>query len=207
MASTLDRWLATLSRGTIALVAISAGIIFIILADPPHSLCHTQIDFFKNQQKGFLFPDAKDPQAKRQASFANLMEYCKRGNGPGACYELFAKLRIMVVDVATIPSECRSAANSLSELQQALWGPMEFMARTAWGSTPPSTALEKLGWLDVADVNLHCALKDQILRLFGQEDWDAFRERLFRELPGAKDLPRKVAWEKLLLSEDCRRYQ
>jgi len=207
MASSLDRWLATLSRGTIAIIAIGGGILFIILSNPPRTVCDSQIEFLKEQQKGFLFSDPEDPAAKRVPSFAKMHEYCERAGGPGGCYELFQKMRTLSQDLLAVPEECAVKASKLSEVEEALKKTVHLMVTAAWGTKPPDSYMDKFGWLDVADVNLFCGLKTQVIRFYGEGTWDNYRERLFHELPGAKDLPRKTAWEKLLLSEDCRRYQ
>ncbi|MGE0764580.1 MAG: hypothetical protein AB7N80_14995 [Bdellovibrionales bacterium] len=206
MASQLDRWLATLSRGTLATLAISAGILFIIFSDPPHTVCQAQLNFLRDQQKGFLFADPGNKKLARGASFQQMAEYCQRGDGPGACYELFAKMRVLVRDLQSVPAECASQAAAIDEVKAALWGTAKFMTKTAWGKVPPVAYQDKFGWLDVADIALFCGLKAQIIRFYGESDWDSYREGLFRDLPGAKDLQRKNAWEKMILSEDCRRY-
>jgi hypothetical protein len=207
MASKLDRWIASFSRHTIATVVIAGGILFFIISSPPRTLCDTQIEYFTSQQNGFLFKDPNDKLKTRPPDFARMHEYCEQGNGPGACYELFARLRRMNGDLDAIPPECESAAGKISELRKALWGAQEILVRAGWGAKPPQAYQEKFGWLDTADVALFCALKTQLVRFAGQGEWDQYQEKLFHELPGAKDLPRKEAWEKMLVSEDCRRYR
>lgn len=210
MASYLDRWLSTLPRNILAFSAIVGGIIFIILADPPHTVCDSQIELLKTQQSGFVFKEAPAPGAKKKgstirASFTTLYDYCQQNAGPGGCYELFAATRSLVEDLQVVPNECASDLASVSEVKKILWAMSEFMARAAWGEKPPSAYLEKFGWLDTADVALFCTIKRQIEKTYGESSWVSFTEKLFRELPGAKDLPRKEAWEKLILS-DCHRY-
>lgn len=207
MASQLDRWLSTLSRGTIAIIAIGGGILFIIFSNPPRTVCHSQIEFLQEQQKAFLFPETDEATLAKTPGFVKMFEYCERGGGPGACYELFQKMRTLSQDLVAVPDECAARAAKLSEVEEALKKTIHLMVKAAWGVKPPESYMDKFGWLDVADVSLFCGLKNQIIRLYGESTWDAYRERLFHELPGAKDLPRKTAWEKLLLSEDCRRYQ
>jgi len=207
MASALDRWLATLSRGTIAVLTIGGGIIFIVLSDPPHTVCDSQMELLRQQQKGFLFEDPKDKKAKLLPSFASMLDYCEKGNGPGACYELFGKMRKVSQDIASVPTECGAKAGAIKEVKSALWGTVDFMVKAAWGTKPPAAAMEKFGWLDAADIALFCSLQTEIIRIYGQASWDSYRESLFHELPGAKDLPRKSAWEKLILSEPCNRYR
>lgn len=206
MASSLDRWLSTLSRGTLATLAIGGGILFIVLSDPPRNQCDAQFDYVKQQQAGFLFA-SEDKSVAKGVSYKQLKEYCEKSPGPGACYEFFGKLRIMIRDLQTIPDECAGRAGGINEIKEAVWGAAKFMVNSAWGEKPPDNYMERFGWLDQADVALYCSLNAQIVRMYGQGAWDSYRETLFSELPGAKDLPRKEAWPRMLLSEDCRRYQ
>ena len=80
------------------------------------------------------------------------------------------------------------------------------MHNAAWGTQPPASYVEKQGWLDTSDVALFCQLRGHIELYYGTSDWESYRDRLFTELPGAKNLPRKDTWEKMLLSTDCRKF-
>lgn len=206
MASKLDQILSTLSRGTLATLAIGAGILFIIFSDPPQSLCQSQVNFLKEQQKGFLFAAGPKERSSHGGNFQQMAAYCLKGDGPGACYEVFAKMRVVVRDLKSVPEECSSQIGDMPEVKQALWGTVRYMTNAAWGKVPPASYVDKLAWLDQADVALFCGLRAQITRFYGESSWDQYRESLFTELPGAKSLQRKDAWQKMLLSEDCRRY-
>jgi len=206
MASGFDRWLATASRNTLAFLIIGLGIILIIVFNPPHTICDSQVAQIRELQKGFVFRDKTDREAMKKASFVEMSNYCKLGNTPGACYELFAKLRDLVRDLTTVPQDCASTVGAINEIQLVLQESADLMARIAWTEKMPESHVDKFGWLDPADMSLFCALKEQYIRLLGQAVWDNYRERLFRELPGAKDLPRKMAWERMILSENCSRY-
>ncbi len=61
-------------------------------------------------------------------------------------------------------------------------------------------------WLDTADIALFCQLKSRIMAFYGEDSWVALRERMMRDLPGAKDLPRNQVWDLSLFSENCARY-
>jgi hypothetical protein len=76
----------------------------------------------------------------------------------------------------------------------------------AWGETPPTAYHAKFGWLDTADVSLYCGLKTRIIAFYGDPAWSAFREKMMKELPGAKDLARNQVWDMSLFSENCSRY-
>ncbi len=187
-------------------MAIGGGILFIVISDPPRTVCFSQTDYLQEQQQGFLFSDPKAPES-RKPSFTRMFEYCEKNNGPGGCYEFFSKMRLLSQDLQSVPDECTGRAGGFQEIENALWKTMNLMVRAAWGSVPPKSYPEKFGWLDAADIALYCSLKTQLIRLYGNSTWENYREKLFHELPGAKDLPRKDTWEKILLSEECRKYQ
>lgn len=206
MAINFKQWLATASKTTLALGSIFIGIVFIILSDPPRTLCDTQIDFFKSQQSGILFKstDAKEKTAK--VPLNKMMGYCKAGNGPGACYETFATIKKVLSNLKDIPLECSEQVANVEEITKMLWSTVDFMVTTSWGSKPPDSYLERAGWFDTADLALFCQLKEQITNILGQSKWDVFQERLLQSLPEANTLKRNVVWQKSILSEDCRKY-
>lgn len=205
MSSALDRWISTLSRGSLAALAIGVGIIVIIASDPPQTVCDTQISHFKEVQAKFLFPEL----AKKNytgASFKQLFSYCEKGNSPGACFEFFNQLRNLLRDLDTLSQECVSQVALVEEVEKALWTGAKFMTKAAWGAQAPLSVSDKNGWLDNSDIALFCQIKSHIEVYYGSSDWESYREKLFVELPGAKNLPRKDTWERILLSTDCRRF-
>ena len=55
----MDELLAKTSRTVIVAGALTIGILFIILNDPPRDVCDAQIERFKKSQAGFLYPAIK----------------------------------------------------------------------------------------------------------------------------------------------------
>ena len=192
-------------KGVLAFLLISGGILGIIISSPPHSLCDSQLEVVNKSQQKFLF---REPAAKKIIStkYERLREHCKRTNNPGGCYELFQELRVMVHDLATLSGECSSAMSSTSEYKRALWESAELIVLLAWGEKPPAAYTSKLGWLEVSDITLFCRMHDRIAALYGENAWVLFRERMMRELPGAKDLTRNQVWDLSIFSENCARY-
>jgi hypothetical protein len=83
---------------------------------------------------------------------------------------------------------------------------MELLLRVAWGTKPPDAYHAKFGWLDTADISLFCKLKTRIISFYGEPAWNAYREKMMKELPGAKDIARETVWDLSLFSENCSRY-
>ena len=185
---------------------IAGGVLALVIFNPPHTVCDAQNAAFKESQKNFLYLDPKN-KVKKKTKYEDMIAQCKTTNTPGGCYELFRDLKRMIADLKNVPQECSSATGSLSEVKKAIWDSTELLVEIAWGAKPPQTYYEKFAWLDSADLALFCSLKSSVENLYGGSAWVNFRERMFKELPGAKDLPRNQAWEYMILSVNCAKYQ
>jgi hypothetical protein len=154
----MDAWLARFSKATIATVAIVGGIIFIVLSDPPHTVCDSQKELVKSSQQRFLFLDPKKKLIKT-TQYEVLRDHCKGTNSPGGCYELFQEIKNLLQDLRSVPAECKQSVSTQAEFRKALWETAELLARLAWGEKPPTSYHAKFGWLDVADVTLFCQIR------------------------------------------------
>jgi hypothetical protein len=201
----MDRFLSLIPKNLLAFLAIAGGMAFIIMSQPPHSLCDSQLEVIDSAQRRFLY---KDPQSKKivTTKYELLRDHCKRTNDPGGCYELFQEIKIMNHDLGMLTSECQPVVADIKEYKRAMWETVETLVRLAWGESPPASYTSKFGWLDSADLSLFCNLKDRIVAAYGEDQWDSFRERMMSELPGTKDLPRNQVWDLSIFSENCARY-
>jgi len=201
----MDRFLALFPKNLLAFTAIAVGIVFIILNQPPHSLCDSQLEVLNEAQGKFLY---KDPKSKAilTTEYERLRDHCKATNDPGGCYELFHELKILLHDLGMSTSECVPVIGRIKEVNRAMWESVEIIVRLAWGEVPPASYASKLGWLDAADISLYCQLKAGLIGVQGETVWESFREKMIRELPGAKDLPRNQIWDLSIFSENCARY-
>lgn len=202
----MDKWLAQFSKTTIAFCAIVGGILFIVLSDPPHTVCQSQIEVLKESQKHFLYKDPPKSKVIKTTKYTTQYNRCEGSKSPGGCYEFFQSIKVLLDDLQTVPSDCGAAVGEVSEVRKALWSTVELLVRLAWGEKPPAAYHAKFGWLDNADINLFCKLKVRITQMYGESSWNNFRERMMADLPGAKDLNRNQVWEMALLSENCARY-
>jgi hypothetical protein len=115
-------------------------------------------------------------------------------------------MRTLIRDLEAVPSECAAQIGSINEVKVALMEISELLVRLAWGDRPPVTYHQKFGWLDTSDISLYCRLKKQIIESYEELAWQEFRERLFRDLPGSKDMPREQVWDMTIFSENCAKY-
>lgn len=201
----MNNWLSTFSKNTLAVLAIAGGMALIILSDPPHTVCDSQIERVKESERAFLY---KDPKSKFQVTtrYQALRDRCKAANNAGGCYELFQALKAMLTDLENVSSECGPRVGGISEIKTALNESVDLLVRLAWGEKPPSAYHAKFRWLDTADVALFCKLKARMTTMYGASKWDALREKMMTELPGVQDLTRTQVWELVLFSENCARY-
>lgn len=196
----LDKWLALLPKGLVAFVSITLGVAFIVLSDPPKTVCDAQLDVFKKSQVGFLFPGKKAPQ------LPELVKFCKASNSAGGCYELFRHLKQMLQGLKAIPQECQAEAGELEIVRGITYSSLDLIVRLAWGEKPPAHVNVKFGWLDTSDMALFCDLKEAAIRYWGEGTWGSFRERYFQALPGANSLARDEAWQLMILSSNCNQF-
>jgi hypothetical protein len=201
----MDKILAAIPKNTLAFLAIVGGIIFIILAEPPKSVCDAQIEVIKKSQQKFLYKDPKSKMVKT-TRYQTRLAFCKDRNDPGACYELFHDMRSFLRDLSNVPTDCSGAVGAVSEFKKAMWDSMTLIVQLAWGDKPPASYNAKFGWLDTADITLYCQLKNSLQMIYGETAWDNYREKMMKELPGAKELPRNQVWDMALFSENCARY-
>lgn len=201
----MDRILSIIPRNMIAFAAIIAGILFVVLSDPPHTICDSQLEVVRESQKSFLYRDPKQ-QKITTTRYERLRNHCKLTNDQGGCYELFLDIKRLLHDFNTFSSECAVAAGEVPEHKKLLWETIEILIRVAWGEKPPEAYHGKFGWLDKADMSLFCNLKAKIISFYGDGAWSNYREKMMRELPGAKDLARNQVWDMSLFSENCAKY-
>jgi hypothetical protein len=65
----------------------------------------------------------------------------------------------------------------------------------------------KHSWFDASDVALFCDLKNSAIRMYGNEEFTAWREARMAEFPSADRLTRKDVWEKSIFSTSCDSYR
>ncbi|MDE0518000.1 MAG: hypothetical protein F4X95_03890 [Oligoflexia bacterium] len=199
------QWLLSLPKNIFVIVVLGAAILFIVVQDPPHTICRTQINNFKAQQKGILY---KDPKIKTRVKplIKVLIENCKKYNTPGSCYALFSRTKKLIKDFKVVSRDCREPFASLGAVKEALFGGYSLIIRIAWGDTPPLAHQDKLNWLSDIDVSLFCLIKEEILFYYGKEALLNLEKKVFKKLPGAKNMKESRIRELSLTSENCSLY-
>ena len=209
----MDQWLASIPKKILAVGAISLGIIFIVLSDPPHTVCDGQISHFKSSQEGSLYlkkglttvADQNTGEARR-TEFDNSRYQCLRSNAPGGCLEYFLKLRGLERQMGEVEQDCRGKLASIPVVQKSIWETLDLFVKMAWGSQPPAGVFARNGWFGAVEMNLYCTYKSIAQEFYGRQEWRQRREAWITTLPGVKKLNRTQVWDRILLSANCRNY-
>jgi hypothetical protein len=192
-----------LPKGVLVFLVLLGGLILIMIAQPPHSVCEPQLEIFKGNQVGFLYPDPKKTYVKT-SGFRKALDFCKQGNNAGSCHEFVDGLRKMIEVALSAPKDCLPEISELGEVSGATWQGLELLVRAAWGSAAPRSALERQGWLDSSDMAVFCDLKKFAISNYGQSQWTAFVDSKLQQLPGSSLMSRPDAWQRTIMSDQCR---
>ncbi len=220
----MEKFIQSLPKPVLAILVIMGAIVFIVVTDPPHTVCDTQETSFKENLAGQLFPKVVK-KAKLPPMLGRAKEACQLGNSAGSCYEYFSILKKITSEVNLASPTCTPQLFEVAEVKTALTDGLELMVRLAWGSAPPEDNFARLGWMTESDVAVYCKIRNVYLRANGEEAWVAFRRRIYQKLPGEMSvelsdptivpLPTKKAtevfseeeiWTKSLFSSRCDGY-
>ena len=210
--------MSRLPRAFLASVAVIAGLVFIVLQDPPFHICDGQIKNFQSKQEAV-------------GDWIKVTKECRAGNTPGACYPAFAYLRRLLGNFRLISAECESALAALSfvagfeekpprakglppekekkryKAKALLQEGMELMARLAYTEKEFHGKADKFNWLRSPDMNLFCRMKDRLLVYYGSQAFSDFENSVLDTLTSDKKLSREEIRKRSLFSEWCGNYR
>ena len=199
----LDK-LYKLPRFLLVFILLASGIVFVLVNDPPHSLCKTQIEQFKKAEKGILFKDSLS--IYKQPLITRLIEQCRISNSPGGCYGLFGRLRRLLRDFHLVSSDCTSQLSSLFEVKKTLFGQLKLMTFLAWREELLTGKVSKFNWLSSADMVLFCRIKHKVILFYGRPLYSQFEQGVIKSLPGSEKQNPVFIKKKTIFSESCSRY-
>lgn len=205
----MNTFFSQIPKPLLAALLLMGGIVLMILSNPPHHLCLTQLESFREEVGDYLFINkVKQQKIKEElkSGFQKDMMYCQNSNSPGGCYEFFFNFKKMLQSLNTVSSECQPSVGALKEVKTSLWKTLELMIKIAWGHQPPKGIYDKYSWMDLSDMSLFCRVKDLIQRLYPKNSWEKFQGQVMKELPDSKSLPREKVWELTILSDNCTRF-
>ena len=210
--------MSRLPRAFLAFCAVSAGLAFIVLQDPPFDMCDGQIKNFKSKQEAV-------------GDWIKVTKECRSGNTPGACYPAFAYLRRLLENFRLIAAECENALAALSfiagfeekpppskglppakekkryKAKALLQEGMELMVRLAYTEKEFHGKADKFNWLSSPDMHLFCRLKDRMTVYYGSQAFADFENATLDTLTSDKKLSREEIRKRSIFSEWCGNYR
>ena len=174
--------------------------------DPPHTMCRTQIENFKQTQKGIIYEDPNIKTKENLPLLTILIQECKKYNSPGACYGLFSRIKHFIHDFKLVSKDCRQDFSSLSKVKKNLFEVYGLMVRLAWGDAPPVEYQDKMNWLSDLDISLFCLIKDQIFFFYEKSSLLNLERTIFKQLPGTENMNERRIRELAIVSENCSSY-
>jgi hypothetical protein len=201
----MQDFLKSLSKHTLAIIILVVAVLFVVISDPPVTVCRTQVDDFLKSMVGELTLDPKKPLIQT-STFQRHIYVCKTSNSVGGCLPLFTSMRRVLDKMKLVSLDCRSTLAGESVVRGFLTESIKIIVRLAWGETPPKSAFEKNGWLEVMELALFCRLQREYVGLYSEASWGSFRESMMKDLPQIGALDRAEVWNRSILSTNCGAY-
>lgn len=195
--------LEDIPRPMLVFIVLFIGAAFFFLANPPRTICDVQIDVFKQNQAGIVFPKG-NKQTSISSLYKRSLGQCELGNSLGACLEFFSTLRQFAKELKTVQHECLAEVTEVSEVKETLAVGIKTLALLAWGEEPPDLgATNRFGWLEMAELAVYCDLKNIFIQKSGETVWNDWSLQVLKDLPGAGKLQSDDAFVRSLFSLRC----
>ena len=194
-----------LPKPLIAFLVIGGAIIFILLNDPPHTFCDTQVEHFKSIQTGFVYPDRKDFHEEK-SRLKRKQQLCQSENTPGACYEYFFYLRKLLKDFRVLSTKCQPYIFSDIKVKSALTSALSLMTALAWKKEVLTGRVSKYNWLNRSDMTLFCNIKDKYIQNYGMETYKKLEGQIL-SLLNTENKNKNLILKWSILSESCLKYK
>ena len=196
----------TLPKFLIAVLFIGLGVIFILINDPPHTFCDTQIEHFERVQKGILYKNTSDFH-KEKSILERKRQACQKENAPGACYGYFHYLKRLLKDLKLLSEECSALIYQSGVVKKAFSQALSLMTALAWREGILTGIVSKYNWFSRPDLFLFCELKRNYIRNYGRENYKKLEKQILNLLPFDKKYSLALIHKKTILSESCASYR
>jgi len=175
----------------IALVLV-IGLGAIMYMNPPHTVCKSQIDFYKESITPLFKP------------YKDKLQFCKDHTDAGGCVAFFDTVIRLEAKLKEVGPQCQPDLASDTQTKNFLILTMEVFVRAAWSSKPPASYIYRNGWLEISQVVLYCKLRRHLINIYGEDEWQGFFNDMLISLPEAEALGRNEAWNRSLVSDPCK---
>ena len=195
-----------LPRPLLATLLIAVGIVFMILNDPPHTFCDSQLEQFKKLQKGILYPDPTDYH-KEKSILKRTKTQCESEGAPGACYEYFSYIKRVLRDFRVLSPDCKAQIYAKSEVKKSLSSALSLITALAFREEVLTGQVSKFHWLTRADLTLFCEIKNKYIMEYGRGSYQALEAEILNLLPVKQKVPLPSLKKGTILSESCLAYK
>lgn len=221
----MEKFLTTLPKPVLIVGILFFAIILIFVLKPPHNLCDTSVETFRESLTGLVYP-RKDKVRSIPPKILRAQEQCEQGVTTGACFDYFSILKTVTKQIAKTPKECTPNLYEISEIKKLLNVGLEKMVLMAWGEQPPEPGIARFGWFQESEIALFCRLRDTLTKALDEEEFATFRKKIFSKLPGSLPIQGKdpsvpaepgvlantkfteeEIWARSLFSVRCENYQ
>lgn len=196
------RNLYKLPKFLIASLFILIAIIFILVQDPPHQLCDTQLQHFKNLQSGLLYKN-KQGFYTDSSRLNRKKKLCEKEQKPGTCYEYFYSLKQILKDLWLLSEECAAQVYKTPKVQKTLSQALSLMSFLAWDERVFEGSVSKYKWLNLTDLVLFCDIKRRYQLYYGELAYFQLEQQILKDLTSKKQWSLKKRKTKSLLSVTC----
>lgn len=199
----------SMPRWAVGLGAVTLGIVYFVLTDPPKTICDSQFEAFKEEYKKDLF-GGKSGGIELPPLFKAQWETCRDTNSIGGCFEFLNLLKKVLPGIKLIPDVCGERLSELKPLQKSLRQSLWLISQLSW-PVKNDWVIGTYNWLGPEDIGLFCQIKTQWKRLLGEAKWQGLQEQLLQEHiknnkeAGKDPISRQGAWERSVLSFNCLR--
>lgn len=164
-------------------VVLVAGVLFIVLSDPPKSLCDTQIESFRDHEVGNIFP-GKGKRLARSPRFNQSYDRCMATNNSGGCSEFFMSVEKFLNNTNVIGADCLVSFSEAEDVKKVFTEGYRLMNQLAWRSRTESTigGDPRVGWLTYSFLNTYCHLRDRYQLFYSDEGVDSLNEIVIADL-------------------------
>lgn len=198
----IDNLLNSMPRWMLAGLAILIGFVVIVANDPPHTVCDSQLELFKQEQADFLYGQGRTPPLIK-----HQLSNCEDSAGPGGCYELISRLKKLNQDLDLIPHQCSETFGKEDDLKGFILRSMKLMVQISWGDRGPASEYKRSSWMDTSDLAVFCGLRKHAEQFYGVDALDGWREGVLGSLPEADKMDHESLYSKSLFATPCEAFR
>ena len=108
------------SKTVIAIIGLTLGLGFILLSNPPHTPCTSQLEQLKAKFTPAFVLDTSS-RYQKTTGFRKAFLYCIESKSPGGCFNLFHSVERLLSELTSIQANCFEVISGTSEFKEPMW--------------------------------------------------------------------------------------